>query len=39
METSIIYQLKFKKEFFDDLDKHKKSGQKKLLEKIEHFLD
>jgi addiction module toxin, txe/yoeB family len=34
----MAYTLSFSKKFFEDLEKHKKSGQQKLLTKIEKFL-
>lgn len=32
------YSISFSQKFFEDLEKHKKSGQAKLLTKIEGFL-
>lgn len=33
-----MYSLEFSEKFFDDVKRHKKSGQKKLLTKIESLL-
>lgn len=33
------FSLAYSKKFIDDLKKHKKSGQKKLLSKIERFVN
>jgi len=37
--SSTEYVIEYKDEYFEDIEKHSKSGQKKLIEKIITLLD